>query len=153
MKRITKLLILLCLVVAIATSLVACGSTYGKVEGALKNIGYKVVQTSNEAEDIKEESDVVVTPHILSNADSLGLTEAYKLNIVIVFEFRATDEMLEMYKESDTLKGFIKDVKDDGSAQEFYNSLVEKGYANGNCLIFSTNPLAESEVKTAIKQA
>ena len=58
-----------------------------------------------------------------------------------------------MYKESDTLKGFIKDVKDDGSAQEFYNSLVEKGYANGNCLIFSTNPLAAEDVKTAIKNA
>ena len=153
MKKITKLLVLLCLVTAIAVSMVACGSTYGKVEGALKNIGYKVVQTSNEAEDIEEESDVAVTAHILSNADSLTITEIAKLNVVIVFEFNTTDEMLEMYKESDTLQGFVKDVAEDGSAQEFYNELVQKGYANGNCLVISTNPIAAEDVKTAIKNA
>jgi hypothetical protein len=72
-----------------------------------------------------------------------------KMNVVIVFEFKTTDDMMELYKESDTLKGFVSDVKADGTAKEFYDSLVEKGYANGNCMVFSTNPLAADDVKTA----
>ena len=34
-----------------------------------------------------------------------------------------------------------------------YNKLVEKGYANGNCLVISFNPLSADAVKEAIKNA
>ena len=47
----------------------------------------------------------------------------------------------------------ISDVKEDGTAEEFYNSLVEKGFANGNCIVISTNPVCLSEICEIIKNA
>ena len=153
MKKLVKLLTMLCVSVMLVSSLVACTSTYGKVESALGKIGYVAIESSTEADDITNESQVPVTVHLLSNAESLKATEIMKINVVIVFEFKTTDDMMELYKDSDTLKGFVSDVKADGTAKEFYDSLVEKGYANGNCMVFSTNPLAAEDVKTAIKNA
>ena len=153
MKKLVKMLTLLCVAVILVSSLTACFSTYGKVESALKKIGYNPIESSQEASDITEESEVVVTPHVLSNAESLKATEIYKIDVVIVLEFKTTDEMKKLYEESDTLKGLVSDVKADGTAQEFYNALVEKGYANGNCLVLSTNPVVADAVKTAIKNA
>ena len=61
--------------------------------------------------------------------------------------------MREFYKDSATLQDFISDVKEDGTAEEFYNSLVEKGFANGNCIVISTNPVCLSEICEIIKNA
>lgn len=153
MKKLVKLLTLLCVAVMLVSSLTACFSTYGKIESALNNIGYTAIESTDEADDIADESDVAVTAHLLSNADSLKATEIYKVNIVIIFEFKATDDMIELYKDSDTLKGIISDVKADGTAKEFYDALVEKGYANGNCMVFSTNMIVADAVRTAVKNA
>lgn len=152
MKKLTKALTLL-LIVAITATLVAC-NTFGKVQKALEEIGYKAVETSNDtAEDMENESEVAVTVHLFSNADSISVAEFAKINTVIVFEFKATKDMIEFYKDSDTMQGLIKDMKEDGTAEEFYNELVEKGYANGNCLVMSINFLASDEVCEAIKNA
>ncbi len=153
MKKIIKTITLLCVTVMLASSLLACISTYGKIETALGKIGYTKVESSQEADGVTQESDVPVTVHIFSNAENIKATEILMLNVVMVFEFKTTDDMMELYKDSDTLKGFVSDVKADGTAKEFYDSLVEKGYANGNCMVFSTNPLAADAVKTAIKNA
>ena len=51
------------------------------------------------------------------------------------------------------MQGLVQDVKDDGTAEEFYNALVEKGIAKGNCMVMSVNPLAASEVMEAVKNA
>ena len=151
MKKFTKALTLLLIVLATAT-LVAC-NTFGKVQKALENIGYEVIETNSTAESIDEESDIAVTIHVFSNKNTLALTEAYKLNAVIVVEFKATKDMIEYYKDSNTMQGIIKDINEDGTAEEFYNELCEKGLANGNCMVISTNPLARDEVCIAIKNA
>ena len=150
-----KKLILVALAVVMVFTLVAC-SSFGKIESALEEIGYAEITTGDDAEnaeDMKEESDVAITIHLFTNKDSLQLTEIAKLNTVFVIEFKATDEMIEYYKDSATLQGLLQDVKEDGTAEEFYNDLVEKGIANGNCLVISTNPLAAGAVKTAVKNA
>lgn len=152
MKKFTKALTVLLIVLATAT-LVAC-NTFGKVQKALEEIGYKAVETSNDtAEDMENESEVAVTVHLFSNADSISVAEIAKINTVIVFEFKATKDMIEFYKDSDTMQGLLKDIREEGSAEEFYNKLVEEGYANGNCLVMSVNFLVAGEVREAIKNA
>ena len=152
MKKTAKILTLLSLIVALILTLTAC-STYGKIQKALGDIGYAVIENNTTANEIDEQSDVPVTIHVLSNADSLSVLEALKTNIVIIFEFKSTDKMKEFYDDSDALKGLISDIEKDGTAEEFYNSLVEKGFANGNCLVISLNAFASEDVMTAVKNA
>ena len=154
MKKLLNSVALVLLTLVLSVSLVAC-SSYGKVEKALKNIGYTVIESSDKADDMEEESDVAVTVHVFSNADSLSMIETGKLNTVIVMEFKATEDMKEFYQDSNTMQGLIEDVQEDGSAEDFYNSLVEKGYANGNCLVISITFSSESAqaVRNAVKNA
>ena len=154
MKKIIMALSSIAIILVLSLSLIAC-SSYGKIEKALEKIGYAKIESSQEAEDMEKESDVAVKMHVFSNQDSLGLTEALKINVVIVMEFKSTDEMKEYYEDSDTLQGIVEDVKEDGSAKEFYDSLVEKGYANGNCLVISItlSSASANAVKDAVKNA
>ena len=117
MKKFTKALTLL-LIVAVTATLVAC-NTFGKGQKALEEIGYKAVETSNDtAEDMENESEVAVTVHLFSNAGSVSVAEIAKINTVIVFEFKATKDMIEYYKDSDTMQGLLKDIREEGSAEE-----------------------------------
>ncbi len=154
MKKLVKILTLICLVTAFALTLVAC-SSYGKIEKALLDRGYAVIESSDEADDMQEESDVAVTVHVLSNADSLSGLEVLGANVVIVLEFNTTEDMKEYYEDSNTMQGLVEDVKEDGSAKEFYDSLVEKGYANGNCLVLcvSLNASEIQAVRELVKNA
>ena len=154
MKKIIMALSSIAIILVLSLSLIAC-SSYGKIEKALEKIGYAKIESSQEAEDMEKESDVAVKMYVFSNKDSLGLTEIGKLNTVIVMEFSSTDKMKDYYKDSDTLQGLVKDVKEDGSAKEFYDSLVEKGYANGNCLVISItlSSASANAVKEAVKGA
>jgi len=154
MKTSIKLITLL-LILTMAVTLVGC-SSFGKVNKALTEIGYTKIENEEEAKELEEESkdsEIAVTIHAYSNKDTLSVADILKVNLVIVVEFKATEDMKEYYEESDMLQGFVKDMEEDGSAEEFYNKLVEQGYANGNCLVFSINPLAAGEVKEAIKNA
>ncbi len=143
MKKLTKILTLV-LVIALSLTMVAC-SSYKKVEKALVNIGYETIQQNDTADKMKDESDVAVKMHLLSKG----------ISVVCVFEFKATDDMIEYYKDSNTMQGFMQDVKEDGSAKEFYDDLVEKGLAKGNCLVLclSLNPFEAKTVADAIKNA
>lgn len=152
MNKFAKILTSILLVVVLALTLTGC-SSYGKVEKALKNIGYTAIESSDDADKIKGESEIAVTVHALTNKDSLSITEVAKINVVVVLEFKETKEMKDFYEDSDTLQGLVKDIKDDGTAEDFYNKLVEKGFAKGNCLIISINPIATSDVCDAIKNA
>ncbi len=147
MKQLAKTLILICLVAVLAFSVVACGSSYKKIEKALINDGYAVVETNDTAEEMEQESKVAVTVHVLSKEDGLNS------NVVIVFEFKATDDMMDFYEESKTMQGLVQDIEEDGTAKEFYDALVEKGYANGNCLVMSINPFEAKDVRDIVKNA
>ena len=83
MKKFTKALTVLLIVLATAT-LVAC-NTFGNVQKALENIGYTEIESngdSSTAEKMEDESEIPVTVHLFSNADSLKLSEAYKIAIL-----------------------------------------------------------------------
>lgn len=152
MKRFSKLIAML-LVVVSAISLAACSSKYGALKKAFEEKGYtesEQVETWSETikNEIKgEDGEMVTNIHVFTKANFLAS------DVVLILEFKATDDMLEFYKESKTFQGAVADIKENDDAKAFYNALVDAGYANGNCLVFSTNPLNMNEVTTIVKGA
>ena len=147
MKKLVKLTALL-IVSVMAMTLIAC-SSYGSLEKAFKDAGYVVsedVEATVEAfKQEAEKEEIVLTPHVLVKSDLISS------DMVFILEFKTTDDLREFYDESDELKMFIKDVMEDEDSKAFYDKLVEKGYARGNCLIISTNPINRSEVVKIVK--
>jgi hypothetical protein len=139
MKKIVKITSLLLVVTTLCLFAMAC-SSYGKLEKAFLNEGFTVSETMQGlAEDLKtelEKKELEITIH--------GFTKSSTAALVFVFEFKATDDMLEFYKDSDTLQGLLKDIEEEGSAKEFYNELKDKGFAKGNCLIIPIGLDAET---------
>ena len=126
MKKFTKLLSLL-LVMALAISVVAC-SSYGKVEKAIEELGFTVVESENQAEEYKDE-ERITNVHVFEK--SVGLIKDY----VIVLEFKSTDKLVEYYNESDTLKGLVSDISKNEDVKAIHAKLEETGFACDNCLI------------------
>lgn len=144
--KLTSLLLIFCL----CLNFVAC-SSYGKLERAFTNEGYKVSQSLDDVADaIKEElekENLAITLHGLEKKDGL------KSDLVIIIEFKSTEELVKAYRESASLEGILTDIKDSEKIKEVYDNLVEAGFANGNCLVFSVNPLNRSSVCEIVKGA
>ena len=139
MKKLLKLSTLL-LSLVLLFNFAAC-SSYGKVEKALKDIGYEVVDTEeNDLSKDAKNDERVANVHVLSNNT--------KLTVVIVIEFRATDELVDYFKESNTLKGLVKDIKEDGTVDEIYNALKTAGLVHKNCIVAPIGFDAENVLKT-----
>ena len=128
MKKFTKLLSLL-LVFALALSVVAC-SSYGKVEKALEDIGYTVVENSDKEEQYKDDENVT-NVHVFEKGTLLGK------EYVIVLEFKSTEKLVEYFNESDTLKGLVSDLSKNEDVKAIHAKLEESGLACDNCLVFS----------------
>ena len=134
MKKLLKLSTLL-LTLVLLFNFAAC-SSFGKVEKALKGAGYaKIEIEENDVYNEAKDDERVTNVHLFSNKDSLSGIELAKLTIVVVIEFRATDELVDYFKESDTLKGLVKDIKEDGTADEIYNALKTAGLVHENCIV------------------
>ena len=147
MKKFFKVTALLIATLALCMFLTACSSSFKKVEKALEDIGYEKIESTSDANKYTSGTDVPVDATCFKKVDGLNS------NIVIVLEFEATDDMKEFYKDSDAFRGLVKNIKDDGTAEEFHDVLEDAGFAKGNCLVFSINPLEFSAVTTAIKNA
>lgn len=147
MKKLIKLTALL-IVSVMAFTLVAC-SSYGALEKGFTKNGYEISDEVDElTETIKEEAEkeeLELTLHAFTKKD--GITS----DLVIILEFKNTDELSEFVDETDVVDEFIEDLKDDEDAAKIYNKLVEEGYVKGNCLIFNTNPLNRAEVVKIVK--
>lgn len=144
MKKVSKIFVaVLCVCLSIVT-FTAC-SKYNALLKAFEKEGFVVSETleknnSKMKEDLEKE-DLAVELHFLYK-DSITSPAA-----ALVIEFKSTKELKEKYNESETLKGFVKDVENNEDAQAMYDSLVKAGYANGNCLIV---PLLGSKTVTDI---
>lgn len=147
MKKIVKILAL-ALVLVFTIALVACGAnSYGKLEKAFAKEGYVVdtkmdtVAVAVQSELAKE--DIEVEVHTLKIAeDNNGIVN---YDFVVIVEFKNVDAIAEACEKSTTLKGM--------NIKGAYDSLVEAGWANGNCLVFSVNPLSRATVKKIVKAA
>lgn len=143
MKKLLKIGTLL-LAVAMLFNLVAC-SSFGKVQKALEDVGYKLVENEkNETSQEAEESEKVVNVYMFTNKESLEGIDKIKTTLVTVIEFKSTKELVEYFKESNTLQGIVQDLEEDGSIEEIYNELKDEGFACGNCLIIPLGLDAET---------
>ena len=134
MKKLLKLSTLL-LVIAMLFNLVAC-SSFGKIQKALEDAGYAIIENKDNAVTQEAENDErVANLHVFTNAQSLSALELLKITIVVVIEFKATQDLVEYFKDSATLQGIVADVKEDGTVDEIYAELKNAGLACENCIV------------------
>ena len=125
MKRGIRLTALLALILGVFC-LCACGE-YMSVEKALTDNGYELVESVPESAKIESESKVAVTSHSFYNLE--------KKTYVLCYEFINHEKMKEFITDGDIAKSMVKGIDLTKSESEVYESLVQKGYANGNCLV------------------
>ncbi len=149
MKKILKITTIL-LILTMVFGIAAC-SSFGKIQKALEDIGYAVVENkdNNVSEEAKEDESVTKV-YVFTNANSISALEIAKLTLVTVIEFNSTKDLVEYFKENNTLQGIITDIQEDGTVEEIYNQLKAKGLACGNCIIAPIG-LDATNVLTAIK--
>ena len=122
MKKFVRL-IALALVAVMALSLVACGSSFGKIKSNFEKNGYTYVEDANSEEKSKmitaelENGDITCTPHLFKTDGFVGF-DVYAL----VLEFGSDKDMQKAMDESETIKGIIKDAQ-------------KSELVNGNCLL------------------
>ena len=109
MKKITFKIVALTIISAmLMLTFVSC-SAYGKIEKNFKDAGYEVVSEDNAtANTIKaelEEGEVSVTVHVFKKSDSIIP------NYAIILEFGSKGDIEKSLEESETLKGFVKDIQ------------------------------------------
>lgn len=150
MKKNFVKIIALALMTVCALSFAAC-SSYGSLEKSFTDAGYvkseKIEGTAKDIEAFCEKESIPVTAHAFAKAK--GITS----DVVLILEFQSTDDMKKLYDESETVKGFVKDVVSNEDAKEFYKTLENAGYAKGNCLVLSLNPINRADVIEIVKKA
>lgn len=148
MKNILVRVFSLLLLLACGLFLTAC-SKYGALEKAFADKEYTVNTTLDEqtnkikAELAENEKELVVEIHLLTKKNGISS--------VLIIEFKSTDDMVKAYEDSETIKGFVKDVKDNEDAQKVYEALQNSGYAKGNCLVLPLTVLYHNEVVEIVK--
>lgn len=143
MKKFSKILAVL-LTICLTLTLAAC-SSYGKVEKAFKDAGYSVTESALIQQYEKAGEEYGVKAHYLEKQETLA-----KLGVIIL-EFKATDDMIEYYNNNEMIRDVISAITSSEDAQEFYNTLVEVGFANGNCLVFPANTAATLAINSILQ--
>ncbi len=154
MKKLSKICALALLIV-MSLSLVACVNTYPNVKKAFEAEGYKQSETvEGLTDDFKsvtnnEGKEIAVTVHVFLKG---GLITGNK---AVILEFKATDDMIDYYKNNEIVRDAVSAVLNDEDAKSFYNSLVEAGYANGNCMLVPVGITGDAltEMTTIMKNA
>ena len=135
MKKLTKLLSLL-MIFVLALSFIGC-SSYGKVEKVLKDDGYTLVETEDNAKKQYENVDGVVNVHIFTKSETILFAPiTYS---VAVIEFKTTEKMIEFFNENESLKILVQDIANDDDVKAIHAKLETAGLACDNCLIISSD--------------
>ena len=131
MKKLTKILSIL-LVFVLSLGITAC-SAYSKVEKAITDLGYTLIEDQSAAN--KYQDDDVVATHVFEKTLNAGviLIPSY----IIVLEFEDTEDLIEYCEESETLKGIIKDAFKNDDIKKFHANLEKAGIACDNCIILN----------------
>lgn len=149
MKKFAMIVSIL-LVAVLSVAMVGC-SMYGSLKKAFEKEGYEeVTELEDVAENVKKEAkkdDLEVNLHAMKKNDGL------KSTLVLIVEFKATEDMKKFYEDSETVKGFVKDVSNNEDVKAWQEAMENAGYAKGNCLVFTVNPLSINEVTNIVKNA
>lgn len=155
MKKLTKVLALVLVLATLALTLVSC-STYGNVKKAFEKEGYTESEDVEKlAKDYKEKAEkdnLAVQLHVFTKGAE-KLTDVLNIDAVLVYEFNASDDLKKAMEEKESIKGLVNDILKDENVNDAYNTLVEMGYVNGNCLVISLNPLNVNKVRDIVKKA
>ena len=131
MKKIVKITSLL-LVLTLSLFAIAC-SSYGKVEKAFLDNGYSLAQEINDtSKAIKEDVEGLEIEAKYYNFIKSGLA-----NEVLVIEFKAKDDLVKASRNLSSINLQLSGIDTKAETDDLYDSLVDAGYANGNCLAIS----------------
>ena len=148
MKKSLKVLSLVLVLVMAVLTLASC-SQYNALKSAFEKNDYEEntdLETTTKA--IKEElekDDLVVTLHLM--------TKKKTLTSALIIEFNSTEDMKKAFDDSETIKGFMKDISKNDDVKEFVKTLEESGYAKGNCLVLPLTIARAGEIKEIVKNA
>lgn len=150
MKKLSKICAI-ALTLVMALSLVACANTYPAIKKAFEAEGYKQSEMiEGITSDFKtitnnDGKEIAVTAHALVK----------DARTAFILEFKATDDMIDYYKNNKMVRDAVAAVANDEDAKSFYNSLVEAGFANGNCMLVPVGLTSDAitEMTTIMKNA
>ena len=149
MKTFVKIMTAVVLVTVLVVSLVSCTSKYGDIRAAFEKEGYSENQslesTSKAIKEELEKKDFAVEIHLL--------TKSNKITSALVVEFKSTQEMVEAYESSATIRGLVKDIADSEDVNAVYNALKDAGYAKDNCLVIPLSLIYAKEITNIVKSA
>ena len=149
MKTFVKIMTAVVLVTVLVVSLVSCTSKYGDIRAAFEKEGYSENQslesTSKAIKEELEKKDFAVEIHLL--------TKSNKITSALVVEFKSTQEMVEAYESSATIRDLVKDIADSEDVNAVYNALKDAGYAKDNCLVIPLSLIYAKEITNIVKSA
>ena len=138
MKKMTKLLALALVAVMLLTTLVSCGSSFGKIKKNFEDAGYTYISENDDskAKTIAaelEEGNLECTVHFFKG-DGKGLLGVDVFAMVL--EFKSDKELAKAFAEdgSETLKGMIKDAQN-------------SEYVRDNCVLIALTITQQDEMK------
>lgn len=148
MKKLTKILSVVMVLVMATMLLASCSSKYSALKSAFEAKGFEENTTfTGVSNKIKEElgkEEYAVELHLLTDKSN-GLTSA------LIIEFKSTKELVEAYEDCATLQGLVKDISESEDTQKVYDAMVNAGYAKGNCLIVPLSILYASDITDIVK--
>lgn len=138
MKKMTKWLALALVAVMLLTTLVSCGSAFGKIKKNFEDAGYTYISESDDgtaktiAAELKE-GNLECTVHFFKG-EGKGLLGVDVFAMVL--EFSSDKELAKAFEEngSATLKGLIKDAQ-------------ESEYVRDNCVLIALTVTKQAEMK------
>lgn len=139
MKKMTKWLALALVAVMLLTTLVSCGSSFGKIKKNFEDAGYTYVTDSDDdtAKTITaelEDGNLDCTVHFFKTEVKVVLVDVPVYAMVL--EFKSDKELAKAFEEngSETLKGLIKDAQ-------------ESEYVRDNCVLIALTLTQQDEMK------
>ena len=136
MKKMTKLLALALVALMLLTTLVSCGSSFGKIKKNFEDAGYTYISENDDskAKTIAaelEEGNLECTVHFFKGEGAFNVPV-----YAMILEFKSDKELAKAFAEdgSETLKGMIKDAQN-------------SEYVRDNCVLIALTITQQDEMK------
>lgn len=138
MKKMTKLLAIALVAIMLLTTLVSCGSAFGKIKKNFEDAGYTYQSEDANGDSTAktitaelEEGNLDCTVHVFKGEGAFGIPV-----YAMVLEFKSDKELAKAFSEegSETLKGMIKDAQN-------------SEYVRDNCVLIALTITQQDEMK------
>ena len=143
MKKMTKLLAVALVAIMLLTTLVSCGSAFGKIRKNFEKAGYTYVSEDADGNSMAktitaelEDGNLDCTVHVFKGEGAFGVPV-----YAMVLEFKSDKELAKAFAEegSETLKGLIKDAQN-------------SEYVRDNCVLVALTITQKDEMKGIFNQ-